>query len=138
MRVVIPYKDVGNRDIVYAVRSVLRHYRPCNEIIIVGDDPRLPPRIHESITWRWQYQTDVPDKENSIYLKLKAVPGTVLFMNDDHFFLRDMDDVPNFCRGRCGDYRAAGPSYNRLYRNTDPDWWDFDLPCPMLIDTDRF
>lgn len=130
MRVIIPYKAVLNNDLEYAVASIIKNYRPLEDIIIVGDAPRF----------KFDGQVipcaDTGKKEFNIYSKLKMVEGTYLFTNDDIFFLNPVTDVPNYYKGTCGEYRG-GPYYSKMYSLCPPYWLDFDVHCPMVIDSGR-
>lgn len=133
MRVVIPYRHVNNKDLFFAIQSIKKNYLPLEEIIIVGDRP--------DFTDGYQYipAKDKQDKEFSIYSKLKRVKGEVLFTNDDIFFMNPMSDIPNYYKGLCGDRtKAEAPYYRRMYARCPPSWLDYDVHCPMVINTDNF
>lgn len=132
MRVVIPYKREKNKDLFYAVKSIEKNYLPLQEIIIVGDDPPFP--FHGQVI----HCHDGYDKESNIFKKLKRVPGEVLFTNDDIFFMQPVSDIPNYYRGYCKDRTRDAPYYKRMYSKCPPDWLDFDVHCPMVINTDVF
>lgn len=130
MRVIIPYKAVLNNDLEYAVASIIKNYRPLEDIIIVGDIPRF----------KFDGQVipckDTGQKEFNIYRKLKMVEGTYLFTNDDIFFLNPVSDVPNYYKGTCAEYQG-GPYYRKMYAACPKGWLDFDVHCPMVIDSSK-
>lgn len=132
MRVVIPYKREKNKDLFYAVKSIEKNYELLDEIIIVGDDPPF------KFDGRVIYCRDGNDKEANIFNKLKCVPGEVLFTNDDIFFMQKVRDVPNYYKGLCGDRNNESPYYKLMYQRCPPEWLDFDVHCPMIINTDVF
>lgn len=133
MRVVIPYKATNNNDLYWAVKSIEKNYLDLSEIIIVGDRP--PFDFHG----QWIDCRDTYDKEFSIYTKLARVPGEVLFTNDDIFFLQPVREIPNYYKGLCGDRVNSGDAYyRRMYRKCPAIWLDFDVHCPMVINTDIF
>lgn len=135
MNCVIPYrndKDHGE-ELRYAIRSLVKHFKPLEEIILVGDSPE------------WFNGTVIPfldiegRKEFSIYSKLMQVLDTVLYSNDDFFLLQDFDEsFPNFYEVKCGQRRPTDKLYRLLYDACPPDWLDFDIHCPMIIDTTKF
>ncbi len=131
MRVVIPYRWTSNSDLEYAVKSIIQNYEPLQQIIIVGDHPKF----------RFDGQVipckDAYHKERNIYEKLKRVKGEYLFTNDDIFFMRKVSQVPNYYKGVCGDYGRQSPYYKKLYSACPPDWLDFDVHCPMVLDSDQ-
>jgi hypothetical protein len=132
MRVVIPYRYSSNNDLELAVKSIIRNYKPLQEIIIVGDQPKF------KFDGQVILCKDTDKKERNIFNKLKRVPGEVLFTNDDIFFLKEISDVPNYYKGLCSEYSAPGPQYQRMYKNCPAGWLDFDVHCPMVINTDIF
>lgn len=132
MRVVIPYKRDRNNDLLYAVKSIEKNYVPLTEIIIVGDPP--PFKFDGQVI----PAKDDSHKEYNIFKKLKMVPGEVLFTNDDIFFINKIMEVPNYYKGLCSDRVKEAPYYKRMYANCPPGWLDFDVHCPMVINTDNF
>lgn len=135
MNCVIPYrydKDHGE-ELRYAIRSLEKHFKPLNEVILVGDSPD------------WFNGTVIPfvdiegRKEFSIYSKLMQVTGKVLYSNDDYFLLQDFDEsFPNYYECTCGERRPVDKTYKRLYQACPAEWKDFDIHCPMIIDTTMF
>lgn len=135
MNCVIPYryeKDHG-AELRYAIRSLVKHFKPLEEIILVGDSPD------------WFNGMVIPfndidgRKEFSIYSKLMQVKGNVLYSNDDYFLLQDFDEsFPNYYENTCGNNRNVDKTYRTLYRACPADWIDFDIHCPMIIDTTKF
>lgn len=132
MRVVIPYRHVNNNDLFYAIKSTEKNYLDLEEIIVVGDKPpfadgytHIPCKDHR-------------DKEFSIYQKLMKVHGEVLFTNDDIFFMNPVQHIPNYHKGLCSERKPSSPYYNRMYKKCPPHWLDFDVHCPMIINTDEF
>lgn len=132
MRVVIPYKREPNNDLLYAILSIQKNYEPLQEIIVVGDQPAF--KFDGTVI----HCHDQRDKEYSIFNKLKRVPGEVLFTNDDIFFLNKVNEVPNYYRGLCSDRKADSPYYRRMYAKCPAGWLDYDVHCPMVINTDNF
>lgn len=135
MKVVIPYrydKDHGN-ELKYAIRSLVKHFKPLSEIVVVGDCP----------DWYAGAHIYLPDtdkrKEYSIYSKLIQVKGVVCYSNDDYFALQPFDiDLPNYYRCQCRNVRPADKTYRELYHNCPGEWLDFDVHTPMIIDTTKF
>lgn len=132
VRVVIPYRREPNNDLLYAIKSIEKNYELLQDIIIVGDDP--PFKFDGWVI----HCHDGHDKESNIFKKLKRVPGEVLFTNDDIFFMQPVREVPNFYRGLCSDRNNESPYYRNMYNRCPPGWLDFDVHCPMVINTDIF
>ena len=131
MRVVIPYRWTSNSDLEYAVKSIILNYEPLQQIIIVGDTPKF------AFDGQVIPCPDPHHKERNIYEKLKRVKGEYLFTNDDIFFLRKINAVPDYYKGYCSEYGRQSPYYKKLYAACPEGWLDFDVHCPMVIDSDR-
>lgn len=130
MVVVIPYKEVGNKDLYYSVKLIEKFYKPLEDIVIIGDKP---------LWYKGSYIPckDEKDKEYSIYKKLKMFRGECLFTNDDIFFLREIENIPNYYKGFCKDAKPTSKYYLNMYQNCPLDWLDFDVHCPMVLNTRR-
>lgn len=137
MIAVIPYRlpKHGSDELRFAIRSLVKHFRPLEDIIIVGHPPLW-------YTGKYIPMTDVPGrKEFSIYRKLMAcgISAQVLYTNDDYYALEDFDEtLPAYYWGTCGSKRPADRVYRRLYGNCPGEWLNFDIHTPMVIDTSRF
>lgn len=105
------------------------------EIIIVGDLPSWFNGTHI-------YCEDVPKrKEFSIYTKLMKVQDVVGYGNDDMYPLKDFDStLPNYYSGTCRQRSVIvkDKKYKDLYANCLPEWMNYDIHTPMIIDTTKF
>src|SRR5574339_852409 len=132
MTALIPYKhDPHNGlELRYAIRSLVKHFKPLTDITVIGDLPGWYLGKHI-------FHPDTPKrKEYSIYSKLMQVQDKVLYTNDDFFALKDFDEsLPNYYSGTCGSKRPIDRTYRELYRNAPSEWLNFDIHCPMIIDT---
>lgn len=133
MNVVIPFKAAGTLgaiELKFAIRSLVKHFKPLNTIYVVGDCPSW-------YSGMCIHCNDIPKrKEFSIYTKLTQVQDKVLYTNDDYFALQDFDEsLPNFYDIRCGEKHPVDRTYRDLYRNCPSEWLNFDIHCPMIIDT---
>ena len=135
MKVVIPYrfdKDLGN-ELRYAIRSIVKHFKDFTGLVLVGDKPK----------WYTGYHIPARDiserKEYSIYRKLMKVQETVLYTNDDYFALQDFNHtLPNYYNFKCSEIKPIDKIYKDLYASCPGDWLNFDVHCPMVIDTTTF
>jgi hypothetical protein len=138
MKAVIPYrydKDHGE-ELHFAIRSLVKYFTPLSEIIVVGDCPDWYTGTHIQCT------DTSKRKEYSIYNKLMQVKGKVLYSNDDYYALQPFDEALPYYNGphTCG-YMAkysTDKQYKELYRNCPDYWHNFDIHCPMVIDTTIF
>lgn len=135
MTAVIPYrheKDHGN-ELKYAIRSLVKYFIPLSKIIVVGDAP-------DWYNGDYIPFADIPGrKEYSIYSKLMQAQGEVLYTNDDYFALSPFDQsLPYYYDEKCGNKRPTDKTYKDLYRSCLPTWLNFDIHCPMIIDTTKF
>lgn len=133
MIAVYPYKRDAHDglELRYSIRSLCRFFRPLTDIIVVGDIPWWYKGKH--IPYR-----DNSHKERNIYNKLNQVQDTVLFMNDDYYFLKPVEHMPFYYKGVVTD-RYNAPSYYRdMYKRCPNTWKDFDGHWPMVVDTRQF
>lgn len=135
MIAVIPYKQRGNgTELRYAMRSLEKHLTCLERVVLVGDKPNWYAGDHIP------FKDEFSRKEYSIYQKLIQVKGTVFYSNDDYYLTKDADEsFPNYAQGSCKDAALARVGrYKKLYQNCPPEWIDFDLHAPMIIDTTKF
>lgn len=136
MIVVIPYTDCKHNgtELLYAIRSMVKHFRAMTGLILVGDLPRwykgdyLPYR-------------DVPlRREYSMYLKAMAGANAAdekfLYTTDDHFALSDFDKtLPNYYNTTCADKALNSTSgrFKKLYANCPREWLNYDVHVPIVM-----
>lgn len=138
MRVFIPLKN-GQKDhteLRFAIRSMVKHFKSMTGLIIVGEKPS------------WYKGDHIFEKDQigvvdfNMYRKLMKVKGeTVLYTNDDIFALQPFDEnLPNYACGTCGEKALTTRSgkHRKQYKNCDPEWYHFDIHCPIVIDTNKF
>src|SRR5688572_313306 len=135
MKAVFPYTydpDHGE-ELRFAIRSMVKHFKPFSGVVVVGDCPIWYTGEHIQCN-------DIPGrKEFSIYSKLMQVRETVLFCNDDHFALQDFNEtLPNYYDFPCKEKKPVDKTYKDLYAACPPHWLNFDVHCPMIIDTTVF
>lgn len=137
MRIFIPYKHTSDDglEMKYTIRSMVKHFKDMTGCIVIGDIP----------TWYSGDYIQASDfagrKEFSIYCKLKLLKETILHLNDDFFALKDFNSkIPNYYSGTCGEKAnlAIDKTYKDLYLNCPPDWLNFDIHCPIVLDTEKF
>lgn len=112
-----------------------KHFKDMTGCLVVGDKPDWYKGDHI-------FYADIPNrKEYSIYRKLILIKETILHLNDDFFAQRDFDsNLPNYYSGTCRQKAMllTDRTYKELYANCLPEWFNFDIHCPMVIDTTRF
>ncbi len=135
-----------NKELMYSLRSVEKHCSNVGHVFIVGEDPKFVNGI--SIL-------PYPDKSNynkekNIFEKLlhacenEYLSDDFLFMNDDHFFLQDIDitTIPYWSNGfllHAFQRLQAGNTYRISLKNT---WltlnkaqkadFNFDVHTPII------
>jgi len=113
-----------NNEIRYSLRSVQQHLKGYRNIWIIGELPIFIRGVH------WIKMQDVGhNKELRIMNKIAqaclcdTISDEFLFMNDDHFFLKDVDarEYPFYHKGilqQCIAERPADNEYTRAMVNT--------------------
>src|SRR5574339_1299453 len=129
MTALIPYKhDPHNGlELRYAIRSLVKHFKPLTDITVIGDLPGWYLGKHI-------FHPDTPKrKEYSIYSKLMQVQDRVLYTNDDFFALKDFDEsLPNYYSGTCGS-KVGAEDFNGFETISNLHWL-----IPMCIDREMF
>lgn len=132
MRLVIPYRLAGEgTELLYAIRSMVKHFKPLSGVLLIGDRPE------------WYQGDHLPaadlkgEKEKSMQRKIALCPDPVfLYSNDDYFALRDFDEtLPNYCGAKCYEMAARHDigSYRQMYQNCPPGWLNYDVHTPMIM-----
>jgi hypothetical protein len=151
--IVVPLASNGfgsrwnDQELRYCLRSIQKHLSGYGDIFIIGKAPKwcknaieIPAEDDDKTFW----------KERNIYRKiLKAcedprVTDDFLFMNDDHFLLRDYaaGEFPYYYHGVIADHLAREDQYGNTIKNTwslfDGNIRHYDIHCPILYNKDRF
>lgn len=133
MRLVIPYRlpADGGIELRYAIRSMVKHFKPLSGVLLIGDKPE------------WYIGDHIPyadlkgEKERSMQLKVLQAPYAIfLYSNDDIFAQKDFNiELPNYYDTDCRDMAVRHPidSYRKLYNNCLPHWKNFDVHTPMIV-----
>lgn len=139
MKVVIPYKlgpDDG-LELRYAIRSLYKHFKGITGVALIGG---VPSWFTGSFI---QIAEPTAVKEYNMMLKVRMIAEPLfLYTNDDFFMLQDfdLDTLPFFyektCGARSNDF-GYGP-YKRMYEACPSDWYNFDVHCPMVMDSRIF
>lgn len=138
MRLVIPYRlpADGGIELRYAIRSMVKHFKPLSGVLLIGDKPL------------WYVGDHIPyadlkgEKERSMQLKVLQAPDEIfLYSNDDYFAAQDFGaDIPNYYDTDCRDMAARHPidSYRKMYNNCLPHWPNYDVHTPMIMYRNAF
>lgn len=138
MRLVIPYRlpADGGIELRYAIRSMVKHFKPLSGVLLIGDKPLWYTGDHIP------YADLKGEKERSMQLKVLQAPDEIfLYSNDDYFAAQDFDrSLPDYYDTDCRDMAARHPidSYRKLYNNCLPHWKNFDIHTPMIVDKRSF
>lgn len=143
MRLVIPYQYTENsEELRYAIRSMVKHFKPLTGVLLIGDKPEWFCGDH--IPLADVMYPDQPGriwKERSMQLKVLACPDeAILYSNDDFFALQDFDITPYYYNVTCREMaeRQTIMSYKDMYEQCDPEWKNFDVHAPMIMMLDKF
>lgn len=136
----------SNIELRYTLRGIENHLRGIGCIYIVGHCPGwLKNIIHLPIK---EFDSGAKFKEHNIFMKVlhacKFIKGEFLFMNDDHFLIRDFNGYAEFWPPLC-EGTVLELNYNRT--QDDPYWntvfntamvvggaaKNFDVHCPMRM-----
>lgn len=102
MDVAIPLREgaTDSHPIIWMLRSMERHYSPMKRVFIIGGapPPGLDPDfvIHVPVP---QSSTKFVNIGNNVLATIESeIEDEFLWTNDDIFFLRDMEEIPLYCR----------------------------------------
>lgn len=133
MRLVIPYTlpADGGIELRYAIRSMVKHFKPLSGVLLIGDKPEWYTGDHIPYD-------DIPgNKERSMQMKVLQCPDDVfLYSNDDFFALQDFDEnIPDYFDHTCVHYANVHPqnSYRRMYVNCPQHWLNYDVHTPTVF-----
>lgn len=138
MKLVIPYRlpADGGIELRYAIRSMVKHFKPLSGVLLIGDKPEWYTGDHIP------YADLKGEKERSMQLKVLQAPDEIfLYSNDDYFAAKDFNGyLPYYYDTDCRDMAARHPidSYRKLYNNCLPDWLNFDIHAPMVMHRNTF
>lgn len=120
----------------YAIRSMVKHFKPLSGVCIIGDKP----------TWYCGEHIQAGDnterKEFNIVSKILLSPyEDFLLTNDDIFAQQDFDEtLPNYYNGPLKDAVCYG-KYNLRRNNVMsiyPDGLFYDIHTPMIINLTKY
>lgn len=139
MKVVIPYRSDNHngQELLYSIRSMVKYFKDMTGLTLVGDRPRWYKGEHIP------YRDQIARVDYNMYAKLMAgAKGeTVLYTQDDVYALDYFDkDIPDYYEGTCGSksLTAASGRHRRQYKNCPPEWLNYDIHCPIVINTSNF
>lgn len=137
----------NDTELKYCFRSIEKHLTGYGDIFLIGHKPAWVknviyiPATDGDKTW---------DKERNIFNKImiacndERVTEDFLFMNDDHYLLKDYvaAHFPYYYQGTVSDYLGREDQYRNSINNTfaeiGGDHRFYDIHCPMLYTKEFF
>ena len=137
MNICIPYQNDHHNgtELLYSIRSLVKHLRCLEKVILVGDLPTWYKGDHIPLR-------DIPiRREYSMYVKAMAAAkqynlSEFLYTTDDHFCLTDFDEtLPNYYTSDCKSKALNSNSgrYRKLYANCPEGWLNYDCHVPIVM-----
>ena len=150
--IVIPYLlGKSSEELRYCLRSIEKHLKGVRDIYIIGNKPKW---LRGVIVLPFTDNPDRKFKEWNIMAKITEavmnpdVSEDFLFMNDDHFLLKDFEasEFPIYYKGLLQDtmkknqppYRSTLNHSRKLLESKGILPLDFDVHCPHLINNRKF
>lgn len=144
--IILPYRNTGTQDIIYALRSYHRYLQGYGRLVIIGDaHPGITPDIYIPMTdligakhkeWNMFWKTLVACEHDDL-------TPDVWYTNDD-FFLLQSCDAATFPLHHKGPLvpRGNNTPYAKTIRNTlralGDDVVNYDTHAPMVINRAQF
>ena len=148
MDAVIPFIHSDNADIelLFALRTLSSHAKHIDRVFIIGDQPDF---TNEKVVVYPFEQKGTKDyciaKKTEFACTLDQVSENFLFMNDDHFFTKDIsEDYPYYYRnetikGRKNNIYKSYIDQTMLYlESLGKQTRDFDVHCPIIYNKKKF
>jgi hypothetical protein len=136
----------NNTELRYCLRSIEKHLTGYGEIFIIGERPEW---LHNIIHIPAIDSDKTYHKERNIFNKIRLailderVTEDFLFVNDDHFLLKDYDAgaFPYYYYCRLSNYMTV-TDYKHTVRNTKM-WLNYDpfyadIHCPIIYNKEKF
>ncbi len=135
----------ANNELRFSLRSIEKYLPICDNVLIVGT---LPPFVTNC---NYIKHPDKPGrKEFSIFSKIIAacksdyVSEDFVFLNDDHFLLSEINELPYYYEGTLsqkvasshGHYKAA--TLNTINELPEEKQKYFDIHCPIIYNKRKF
>lgn len=147
---VIPYQISENGiELKYALRSACKYMTGIRDCYLIGDKPAWYTGKHIPFV---QTRGNIIWKQRNIFEKVLAACNTpevseqFLFMNDDHYLLKEYDAAtfPNYFSGCVslvlgtvyGDYKET--IQNTIDLDLEIKLHHYDVHCPIVYDKDNF
>ncbi len=134
-------------ELMYSIRSIVKHTEH-GEIYVIGDNPKFNKVNNLPFIQNSHREKNIWDK---VYHACNNVAERFLFINDDHFFLKDVD-ISNYPYYHDGKIEKKGwlREVNRnpyfttvsrtlsLLRHLNLPTYYYDIHTPMIIETSKF
>lgn len=140
----------NNNEIRYSLRSVESYFPAARQVFVIGDCPEWSQNV---------IHIKVPDTyENKLmnarekYMAAATDPRigkNFVLMNDDFFFIRQTEEIPNYSRGTIAEmmskhlskngyyYRSLWDTRRRLDAMGIPEAIDFEVHAPMILNKEK-
>ncbi len=158
MNILIPLGTGSNwqdNELRYCIRSIQKHLKKFNHIVIIGHKPKWLKPDESLVYVPFPEIASSRNKEKNIHRKiLHAInsgfmKGNFLFMNDDHFLLKDFeaDEFPFHHKGPMkANSLPSGNTYRRTIENTieflRKRWvlnpLNYDTHCPIVYNSELY
>lgn len=138
-----------DNELRYSIRSLVKHFKGLDKIFIVGHKPKWITNVYHIPA---EDKDGTQYKEQNICNKIKAachvniVSEDFVLINDDHFFLQDTGNLPNYYDGTIADrlkrnknsYHISLTNTERALSQVDLPTKYFDIHCPIVCNKKDF
>ena len=136
-----------NTELRYCLRSIEKHLKGYGKIIIVGEFPSwLKECYHIPVKDNEAYAVKAKNIFNKIIKSFEKSTDTIIFFNDDHFLLQDVQaaDFPYHHKGTLAEgkqsttYQKFKDNTRELLESLGKEIYNFDTHCPIVYEKSKF
>jgi hypothetical protein len=140
----------NDNEIRYSLRSVENYFPSAGRIFIIGECPDWATNIiHIKINDKFDNKLLNARAKYMVAATDKQISKNFILMNDDFFFLKGVNSIPNYSRGTMKEMMAKHPSKNGYYyrslwdtqKRLDamgiPDAIDFEVHAPIILNKEK-
>lgn len=140
----------ADNEIRYSVRSAEKYFKHLGNIYIIGEYPEwMTKAIH--ILARDSHSNKIQNARAKYLIATKdsRISKNFVLMNDDFFFIKEVDEIPNYSRGTLSEmierhatktgyyYASLAHTRDKLDAMGISDGMDFEVHAPMIFNKEK-
>jgi len=140
----------NDNELRYSLRSISKYFPAAGRVFLIGEKPEwVQGVIHIPAPDKFDNKVLNARVKYTIAAEDPRVSKDFVLMNDDIFFLKTVNDIPNYSRGKMAEMIERHPTHNGYYYHTlkdtyrrldamgIPDAIDFEVHCPIIFNKEK-